>query len=216
MYTYPSDPDILTERPAQQVNNSLRMSRLLPVLILIAFACPTLNAQITPNMIQPPFQPPSMLDMRPGYITINEVTAGIGISLTNIPFSDRYAGFTTIHGYQIDRRFIVALGTGLTFYKAGTLIPVFMDFRYRFFNTYRLTSYFFADGGFLLNASSGFTYEKLLINPGAGIRYDINHSLAANLGIGIMVQQDNIRNSFLNIKLGFTFKPGKKSNISLD
>ena len=90
---------------------------------------------------------------------------------------------------------------GLSFYDAGLLVPLFLDFRYTFINI-KISPYIFGDGGLLLNVSDLNT-TKLFINPGAGVRYSFNRSFAMTLGAGILSQVDgNNRASFVNLKAG--------------
>ena len=152
-----------------------------------------------------PFKPEGLLNTSPGFISINELTTGIGLGNTDVPFSKRFFGFTTVNGYQINKSFAAALGTGLSFYNDGLLVPLFIDFRYRF-NIDLFTPYVFADGGFLLNFSD-FKGTTLFINPGIGVRYSISRNLAANLGSGLLLQSGETgRNSFINLKTGVTYK----------
>ena len=109
------------------------MKSSLSLLLAALLFSSVLTAQNT--VIQP-----TMLDMRPGYITINEVTTGIGLAKINVPYSSAFYGFTTIHGYQVDSKFLIAAGTGLSFFSAGTLLPLFMDLRYSYFHSYNFTS----------------------------------------------------------------------------
>ena len=39
-----------------------------------------------------------------------------------------------------------------------------------------------------------------------GIRYAFNHNWAANLGVGLLVQYGGYRDSFINFKMGATYK----------
>ena len=183
------------------------MKLTISVLVLFALTCTALNAQTTPTLIHPS----STFDDSQGYITINELTAGIGLSAVNAPYAHKYFGFTTIHGYQTSQRVIIALGTGVLFYDGGKLLPLFADFRYMFLNNTRLAPYLIGDGGVLLKISGEATNSKLFINPGAGIRYDLSSNFAANFGIGLFVQKDNnMRSSFINFRLGVTLKPVRK------
>jgi hypothetical protein len=152
-----------------------------------------------------PNRPFSTLNTKPGFITINEITYGSGLSGKTFSYSQYFAGFTTVNGYQINKNFIVAAGTGLYFYESGLLIPVFLDLRF-YFNISRLTPYVYSDGGLLLNLSDLNT-TKLFINPGLGARYAINRSTAFNLGAGVLAQVDGtVRESFLNLKFGVVYK----------
>lgn len=173
-----------------------RTPAILTVILLTMF---TVSAQ---DMVAPN-KPIVSLSGTRGYITINELTAGVGLGVVSVPYSKSFFGFTTIHGYQINESFVVGGGTGVSFYNGGTFIPVFADVRYRFLiNT--LTPYLFGDGGFLINTAGS---SKMFLNGGAGVRYTINSHIGINFGTGIWIQYGNIRDSFVNFKLGVTFKP---------
>lgn len=176
------------------------MKRTFTLLFLLIFAASAISAQekIDPN------QPGTNLSTEKGYITINELQFGFGLGVIDVPYSKSFFGFTTVHGYQFNKSIVAAAGTGLSFYNGGLLVPLFLDFRYRF-DIDQYTPYVFADGGFLLNFSD-FGSTKLFINPGMGIRYAFNRNWAANLGAGVLVQHGGFRDSFINFKMGATYK----------
>jgi len=177
------------------------MKRKLSIIILIISTVTVISAQ---DMVDPN-RPGTLLNNNPGFITINELHFGIGLGTTNVPYSKSFFGFTTINGYQINKNFVAAAGTGLSFYNGGMLVPLFLDFRFRF-NISQFTPYFFGDGGFLLNPSD-LNSTKLFINPGLGIRYSFSKNLAANLGGGFLIQTGGgTRDTFINIKMGVTYK----------
>jgi hypothetical protein len=170
-------------------------------IILLLFASALANAQekVLPN------RPFSLLKTTPGFISINEVTSGLGLSGKTFPYSQRFIGFTTVNGYQITKNFVVAGGAGAYFYESGLLIPVFLDLRY-YFNISRLTPYVFSDGGLLLNFSDLNT-TKLFINPGVGARFAVSRTTAFNLSAGVLAQVDGtVRESFGNVKFGVVYK----------
>lgn len=169
------------------------------VIIFIATSIVTAQYKVVPNM------PYSTLNTAPGFITINEATFGVGLSGTTAPFSKQFFGFTSVNGYQVNRNFIFAAGTGLSFYESGLLVPLFLDFRFSFYIS-RLTPYIFGDGGLLINVSD-LNNTKLFINPGVGARYTLSRGIALNLGAGILSQVDGtVRESFLNLKFGLVYK----------
>ena len=177
------------------------MKQTISVIVIIFLAASLANAQykVVPNM---PF---STLNSNPGFITINEVTYGLGLSGTTAPFSKNFFGFTSVNGYQVNRNFIFAAGTGLYFYESGLLVPLFLDIRFSFYIN-RLTPYVFGDGGLLINVSD-LNSTKLFINPGIGARYTFSRNVAIDLGTGIHSQVDGtVRESFLNLKLGMVYK----------
>ena len=177
------------------------MKRLIFSIIIILVALSAGNAQyrVLPN------KPFSTLNTNPGFITINEFTGGYGLSGTTAPYSKHFFGFTSVNGYQVNRNYIFALGTGLYFYESGLLVPLFLDFRFSFY-VGRITPYIFADGGLLINVSK-LNDTKLFINPGVGARYTMSRNIAINLGLGVLAQVDGtVRESFLNPKLGVVYK----------
>lgn len=177
------------------------MNKTISVFIIIILTTYIATAQykVVPNL------PYSTLNTSPGFITINEATYGLGLAGTTAPFSKQFFGFTTVNGYQINKNFIFAAGTGLSFYESGLLVPLFLDFRFSFYIG-RFTPYIYGDGGLLINVSN-LNNTKLFINPGIGARYTLSRKLALNLGAGILSQVDGtVRESFLNLKFGVVYK----------
>lgn len=150
-------------------------------------------------------KPIVLLNTEKGYIMINEFTGGFGLGkTTDAPYSNHFVGFTTTHGYQINQSFVAGGGTGISFYNGGTLVPLFLDFRYRIYVS-RVTPYLVADGGFLLDFS-GKKDTRAFINPGAGFSYTLKPKLALNFGAGLFVQWGVFRDSYINLKTGVIYK----------
>jgi hypothetical protein len=171
------------------------MKQLLITFLLLSVLCMPGTAQyrrIRPQVVRP--------------ITIVEFTSGIGLSKINVPYSRTMLGFTAAQGIIINDRVIIALGTGLSFYNGGPLMPLFADFRYSFYNNHRYTAYFLGEGGFLFNASKHFEYTKLFLTPGAGIKYDFNRYFSTDVSLGLFVQQGILRDSFINLKMGIVYR----------
>lgn len=144
---------------------------------------------------------------RPGYITVNEFGSGFGLGGTTTDYSKYFFGFTSIHAYQVDQYLALGAGTGLSFYEDGLLIPLFLDIRFRYYvNT--MTFYAFGDGGFLLNPSDFNSGTRMFINAGPGVRFAASPNLAFNISPGLMIQMGpGSRASFINFRIGATFKP---------
>lgn len=176
------------------------MKRKFTLLLLLTCIVLVISAQekVDPN------RPGTKLSTDKGFITINELHFGFGLGVTSIPYSKSFFGFTTVNGYQFNKSIVAAAGTGLSFYNGGLLVPLFLDFRYRF-NINQFTPYLIADGGFLLNFSD-FGSTKIFINPGAGIRYAFSSNLAANLSTGLLIQYGGYRDALINFKTGITYK----------
>ena len=187
--------------PSAQIKiKSFSIALLIPFIIAVSFA--EASAQVGASK----GKSTSMLDTHKGYITINDITYGYGLSVTSVPFSGSYLGFTTVQGYQINKNFAFGGGLGFHVYDPGKAIPLFLDFQYRFYTTRAVTSYAFADGGFLFKLGNEEKTTELFINPGIGVRRDFSKDLGGNMGLGIMIQQGPKRNSFINFKLGVTIK----------
>ena len=177
------------------------MKRLVFFIILATCITSVASAQYKIN----PNKPYSTLNSNPGFITINELTGGIGLAGTTHPYSKYFMGFTSVNGYQINKNFLIGAGTGLYSYESGLLVPLFLDLRFAF-NIAQLTPYLLCDGGVLLNFSE-FTSTKLFINPGAGVRYALGRNVAINLAAGLLAQVDaTVHETFVNIKVGVVYK----------
>jgi hypothetical protein len=177
-------------------------------LILILALISALPVMAQPDRVIPN-KPYSNMASSPGYITFNELTGGIGLGSTDADYSKSFFGFNTIHGYQINKAFVLGAGTGASFYNGGMLVPLFVDIRYRFLIN-RLTPFAFGDGGLLLNFSDFNAGTRIFINPGVAVRYALSKNLAAHIGTGVWLQMGgggNSRDTFINFKAGITFKP---------
>jgi hypothetical protein len=169
-------------------------------LLLIVSVCTSIaqNRKVSGN------KPGMQLNPEAGYIMINEFTGGIGLGVTYDAYSKYFAGFTTIHGYQVNKDFVIAGGTGVSFYNEGTLVPLFLDVRYRVYIS-QWTPYIFGDGGFMFDFSDQ-KEHRLFINPGFGCSYTTSRNMAINLGAGLFTQFGDTRASYVNIKTGITYK----------
>jgi hypothetical protein len=178
-----------------------KMKKILILMIFVACTSALMaQGRVMPNRAY------SILNSSPGYITINELQAGLGLGNTSTDFSKSMFGFTTIHGYQMNKNFLAGGGTGALFYNGGMLVPLIMDFRYNI-KISVFTPYVYADGGVLLNFSDLAENSKIFINGGAGARYSFSRQLAATLSAGYWVQNGLSRDSFVIVKAGITFKP---------
>lgn len=168
---------------------------LSSAILIILSSCVFAQYKVTPN------KPYSVLRSNPGFVSINEVTTGMGLHTNSTADSDHFFGFTTIAGYQLNASFTAGAGAGLSFYDSNMLVPLFLDFRYHFLPR-QLSPYIYADGGLLLMVSD-LNSTKLFINPGAGVRYSMGRKFAINGSIGILTQVDGInRASFGTVKVG--------------
>jgi hypothetical protein len=173
---------------------------LFIIIIVIGCSAAMSQGRVVPNRAY------SILNSSPGYITINELQAGLGLGIKSTDFSKSMFGFTTIHGYQMNKNFLAGGGTGAIFYNGGMLVPLIMDFRFNI-KISVFTPYVYADGGVLLNFSDLTENSKIFINGGAGARYSFSRQLAATASVGYWVQNGLSRDSFIVVKAGITFKP---------
>ncbi len=172
------------------------------VVITLLLVCFVSGARgqykVTPN------KPFSTMRSTPGWVTKLEMTGGFGLKGQSYDYSKHFFGLTSVTGYQLNANFFAGAGTGLLFYDAGLLVPLFLDFRYAFYSG-QISPYVFGDGGLLLNFSDLNT-TKLFINPGLGARYTISKKVGVNASIGIISQVDGVnRASFLNFKSGIVY-----------
>lgn len=168
------------------------------LIVVFVLFIPSLHAQrVNPN------KPFKTLSSGPGYFTLNEFSAGIGLSDTKPDYSGSFIGFTTIEGYQFNKNISGGLGTGILLYNGGMMMPLFMDFRYKF-NLNPVTPYIFEEAGALLKFSD-FQNSKIFVTLGAGGQYAFSRKMAANLGLGIMIQSQTSRDSFITMKGGIIY-----------
>ena len=154
-----------------------------------------------------PNKPNPNLDPNPGFITINDFNAGFGLGITSTPYSKFFFGITSVNGYQINDMFMVGGGTGVLFYNEGTMIPLYLDMRFRF-KINRLTPYASAAGGVLFNLEDFDKNTAFFVNPSAGVRYSLTDHFGLNAGVGLWMQiaPELLRASFINLRLGAVYK----------
>jgi hypothetical protein len=152
------------------------------------------------------------LNTNSDYANITEATFGYGVAGTTLPYSERYYGFTTSHGYQLNiyglnlsTNLFFGLGGGLLFYKEGNLVPVFVDFRFTW-DKKKTEPFLFGQSGLLFGVKNLDENTKLFINAGGGIKYRIDDSFAVSLGTGLLLQMGTSRASFLTFRAGILYK----------
>ena len=141
-----------------------------------------------------------------GFINITEIGGGLGLGQTEIDFSRRVISLNNVFGYEIDKHFITGVGVGINFYNGGALIPLYIDMRYNF-NGRKSTAFIVADGGVMFSLDK-FSESGVFINPQIGIKKKLNERVSLNLSTGILLQQApaSVRNTFINLKGGVSFK----------
>jgi hypothetical protein len=185
------------------------MNHTFSLLVILLFVALTTSAQSKYNTSRRvrSYNPGRLMNTNPAIISINEVNFGLGVGkTTDAPYSLGFVGFTTVNGYQFNKSFATGLGTGLSFYNGGTMVPIYLDFRYCFLIK-QTTPYLTADGGMLFNITESGN-NRFFFNPAAGIRYAFRWNLAVNAAAGLLVQKGQIaieREVISTYKFGFTY-----------
>ncbi len=142
---------------------------------------------------------------RPHYINITELTAGFGLADTEPDYTRSVIGVTHVFGYAFTERFSGGAGTGIYFYNGGSMVPLYLDFRYRFLGM-NYKPFIAADGGLLFNLSD-LGLSGPFINPTIGIEMKLNQRSTLHLSTGPLMQQAQgaYRASFMVVKGGLSF-----------
>lgn len=148
-----------------------------------------------------------------GFVDIFELVGGIGLSTTNVPYSERVLGFDNIFGYQINKNFLSGIGIGLHSFDGGLGIPVFLDLRYSLKpKPSGLTPFIAADGGLEVYPDK-FSSTSIFIQPTIGLHKKLGPKTSLKISIGTltigMSPVEPIRSTFFIIKGGISFS-GKK------
>ena len=177
------------------------MKKLILLIGLLSFWTAAYSQLIRPN------RPSLTIDPSPGFITINEINAGFGLSGTSVEYAKSFYGFTSVNGYQVNEVFMVGGGTGLLFFNDGLLIPLYVDMRVRI-KVDDLTPFLSGSGGLLLNPSDFDSGSRMFINPSAGVRLSMSRNLGLSASAGLWMQMGSGigRASFVNLKVGMVYK----------
>jgi len=148
--------------------------------------------------------------MMPRFITAAEILGGWGMSGTDLPFSRWITGGNVTFGMEFNKRFLAGIGTGAHIFNGGTLMPIFLEFRYGF-PMRNFTPYIYSKGGPLINFS-GYHHSNLFLNAGIGLRHQLSDNLALNFGTGLYSHNSGVsdRDSFLTLNIGLLFTSKEK------
>ena len=146
---------------------------------------------------------------RPHYVNNTELTAGFGLADTEPDFTRSIFGVTNVFGYAFTRRFTGGIGTGVFLYNGGALMPLYLDFRYRFRGT-NYKPFIVATGGMLFNFYD-FDQSGAFINPSFGIERRLNQRAALHISVGPQMQHahGSYRASFIVVRAGININPRK-------
>jgi hypothetical protein len=154
-----------------------------------------------------------------GLYSLTEGQYGFGLGSKNTPFSDHYAGITSVIGWRFGNGLAVGGGTGFMLYDygmdnrdSGWMLPVFADGRY-YFGKQKNKFFAMLSGGMLFNFKDFNAQTRYFLNPGAGLTIPLSSGLQLSFAAGLFTQYDynffgrgaGIRDSFINMKLGLLF-----------
>lgn len=139
-----------------------------------------------------------------GIVTGIDIQTSPGLALPAYSATGTFAGVEVLAGYAINRNFTISAGTGLSYYKAGYRVPVFLDIKYGL-SRQKLSPFFYADEGILLT-NDHFSNTRIFLNLGAGVQYSVNYDFSFVFSGGIWVQQGiYYLYSFANVKAGVRY-----------
>jgi len=144
-----------------------------------------------------------------GFVDIISVTGGYGLKLRDLDYEKHLIAIDNVFGYQINRNFLAGIGTGIHLYDGGELIPLFLDFRYRF-GKGSFKPFLSADGGFLL-CLEDFEESNTFIQPMIGLSRRLGQKTYLYLSTGLTIIQTPPpyhRSTFFSVKAAFSI-PGK-------
>jgi hypothetical protein len=143
-----------------------------------------------------------------GYYNLTELQYGFGLGLVDVPYSDHYAGISTINGFRFGNGLALGVGVGYNQYNDGYTVPLYADVRY-FMGKQRVKFFLAIPGGFFLNFDDFQDYSRIFGNPSAGLIVPLSKSLHLSFSAGLLTQytitQPHNRDSFVNMKLGLLF-----------
>lgn len=170
---------------------------LFLVSIIGAYAQPDQRIAKTPKV---------NYDWQPGFVSITELTGGIGLAETESDLAKYYYGFTTVAAYQFTRNIKAGAGVGVQIHNNGNLFPLFLDMRLNM-NSQQVVPFISGAGGIMLDFSE-LEDTRVFINPLIGMRYVAANRTAVSFSTGVMVTTGGplARKSFINFKLGMELK----------
>ena len=177
------------------------LKHILILFIIVTCSAVTTSAQdrVYPN------RPVAMLKSNSGLIAMLEYHGGYGVANGGVPYSKSFNGVNVLVGYQLNKSFIIAAGTGVSAYHEGSLMPVFGDMRYTFFFK-RIAPFLYGDAGLLMNFYD-LSKTRIFLSPGIGARYSISRKIAINIATGIFVQSGaSGEDVFVNLRTGVIYK----------
>jgi hypothetical protein len=152
------------------------------------------------------------MKLQPRFISAAEIIGGPGINVTSVPYSQYVVGGNVLFGMEFNRRFLGGIGAGAQVFNGGTLVPLFLEFRYGF-PVKNFTPYIFSKGGPLLDFGS-YSASNLFMNAGIGVRHQLSDNFAINFGTGLYSHNSGAntggRNSFITVNAGIIYSKKNK------
>lgn len=144
---------------------------------------------------------------RDGFFSHTEVDLAFGLGSTELPYSQRFFGATTIGGYHFNSVVYTGIGAGIFDYNSGIMSPLFIHARYNFSDK-RVSPFLCSDLGMLFNLSGTDIDNPFYANPGAGISIltQRKRTFTATVSLYTHWKKDVVRESFLNLKIGLLLK----------
>jgi len=178
--------------------------RTIILLLLLVSTAVTMSAQTNQRLAT---TPKVNYDWQPGFVSIIEVTGGIGLADTGSELSKHYYGITTVAAYQFTRNIKAGAGVGMQFHNGGTLFPLFLDIRANL-NSQVVVPFISGSGGVMLDFRDIIDETRVFINPMIGVRYVAANRTAVALSTGLLVSTGGTaeRKSYINFKLGIELK----------
>lgn len=179
------------------------MKKLLLILILVCVSVSISFSQYSAVTADPSFR----YEATPGFMNITEFNYGYGLKDTTANNAQYYLGVTNLFGYQIDRNFSGGIGVGFLHYDAGTLFPVYLEYKYSRYLK-RFTPYLYGDGGALISTKNFSSESKIFINPGIGLSRALSPKFEINISAGYMIQSRSslTRITYFNFRAGIIFR----------
>ena len=161
---------------------------------------------ITDSIAEATKPEPPVFVKKSGFISITEIGGGFGLGDVSTDYSRSLFSLNTIAAFRVNDHFLTGLGTGVHAYNGGSFIPLYIDMRYSFKQA-MFTPFITADGGVLFNLED-FNSSGLFLNPAFGLEKRLNERLSLHLSTGILVKEppDWLKASFINFKVGVSFR----------
>ena len=146
--------------------------------------------------------------MTGGYYNLTEVSYGFGLGMIAPPYSQYFAGISTVNGWRFGNGLALGIGVGYFKYNEGYDVPLYLDPRF-FMGRQRIKFFVAVPGGFLVNFKDFKDYSRVFGNPSVGLTVPLARSMHLSFSTGLFTQytlsKPHNRDSFINMKLGLLF-----------